>query len=73
MRRTLRFGGGLSLEEVIIAHALGRELACSRTAEASGVLMIPVPRGGVLRAIDGLEDGDARAGRSRGDDHGTPR
>jgi len=25
-------------------------------AEATGVLMLPVPRGGALRSIDGLED-----------------
>jgi len=54
--RALRFGAGLSLEEVIISHALRRELACARTAEATGVLMLPVPRGGVLRAIDGVDD-----------------
>jgi len=54
--RALRFGAGLSLEEVIISHALQRELACARTAEATGVLMLPVPRGGVLRAIDGVDD-----------------
>jgi biotin carboxylase len=54
--RALRFGAGLSLEEVIISHALRRDLACARTAEATGVLMLPVPRGGVLRAIDGVDD-----------------
>jgi biotin carboxylase len=54
--RALRFGAGISLEEVIISHALRRDLACARTAEATGVLMLPVLRAGVLRAIDGLED-----------------
>ena len=53
--RALRFGAGISLEELIIAHALRRELACTRTANATGVLMLPVPRAGVLRAIDGVE------------------
>ncbi|MDQ3340133.1 MAG: ATP-grasp domain-containing protein [Myxococcota bacterium] len=54
--RALRFGAGISLEEVIISHALRRDLACERAAEATGVLMLPVPSAGVLRAIDGLDD-----------------
>jgi biotin carboxylase len=54
--RALRFGAGISLEELVISHALRRELSANRTAEASGVLMLPVPRAGVLRAIDGVED-----------------
>ena len=53
--RALRFGAGISLEEVIISHALRRDLACARTAGATGVLMLPVPRAGVLRAVDGLD------------------
>ncbi|HKQ62881.1 MAG TPA: ATP-grasp domain-containing protein [Candidatus Polarisedimenticolaceae bacterium] len=54
--RTLRFGAGVSLEELILRHALGRgtgELVRERSA--SGVMMIPVPRAGRLRAVDGLE------------------
>ncbi|HEV7555960.1 MAG TPA: ATP-grasp domain-containing protein, partial [Kofleriaceae bacterium] len=54
--RALRFGAGISLEELIISHAVRRELTCARTAEATGVLMLPVPRGGVLRTIDGVDD-----------------
>jgi len=53
--RALRFGAGVSLEQVIIAHALGRELPAARVAEATGVLMLPVPRAGVLRAIAGVD------------------
>lgn len=53
--RALRFGAGVSLEEVVIAHAVRRELASSRIAEATGVLMLPVPSAGVLRAIDGVD------------------
>ena len=53
----LRFGTGLvSLEEVILRHALGMELpALEREERASGVMMIPVPRSGVLREVRGLE------------------
>jgi biotin carboxylase len=60
--RALRFGAGISLEELIIAHALRRELTCTRTAEATGVFMLPVPRAGVLRAIDGIEAAAAVSG-----------
>jgi biotin carboxylase len=54
--RTLRFGAGISLEEVIVAHALGRPLSeLRREASASGVMMLPIPRGGVLRGVAGVE------------------
>jgi len=53
--RALRFGAGVSLEQVIIAHALRLEVASARAAEATGVLMLPVPRPGVLRAIGGVD------------------
>ncbi|MFP5261038.1 MAG: ATP-grasp domain-containing protein [Blastocatellia bacterium] len=55
--RTLRFGEGLSLEEVILRHALGREVkSLAREAAAAGVMMIPIPRAGVLRAVQGLDE-----------------
>jgi len=54
--RALRFGTGLTLEEVIIAHALGRDVASlQREAPAAGVMMIPIPRTGVLREVRGQE------------------
>jgi hypothetical protein len=54
--RTLRFGlGDTSLEELVIANALALpELACD-TSGAAGVMMIPVPRAGVLKAVTGVE------------------
>ncbi|HSB20973.1 MAG TPA: ATP-grasp domain-containing protein [Anaeromyxobacteraceae bacterium] len=61
--RTLRFGAGISLEEVIVAHALGRPLSeLRREARASGVMMLPIPRGGVLRGVGGLEEARAVPG-----------
>src|SRR5262245_4607442 len=55
--RTLRFGAGLSLEELVIRHALGIELdSLERERRPAGVMMIPIPRGGVLRAVRGRED-----------------
>jgi biotin carboxylase len=51
--RILRYGAGLSLEEVIVAHALGRDPAeLKRVSRPSGVMMLPVPREGTLQAVD---------------------
>jgi biotin carboxylase len=54
--RTLQFGLGISLEELVLRHALGRPLGnLDRVAPASGVLMLPVPHRGVLRAVTGVD------------------
>ncbi|TFG71822.1 MAG: ATP-grasp domain-containing protein, partial [Solirubrobacterales bacterium] len=50
--RSLRFGMGVSLEELILRHALGLPLAdLSREAAASGVMMLPIPKAGVLKEV----------------------
>lgn len=54
--RALRFGAGVSLEEVILRHAVGLELGpLDREARASGVMMVPIPRSGVLEEVRGVE------------------
>jgi biotin carboxylase len=54
--RTLRFGAGVSLEELVVAHAVGLPLdGLAREARAAGVLMLPIPRAGILRGVSGLE------------------
>jgi biotin carboxylase len=54
--RSLRFGAGLTLEEVLVAHAMGLPLdALRREQRASGVMMIPIPRRGILHAVRGIE------------------
>ncbi len=54
--RTLRFGAGLTLEEVLVAHAMALPLASvRREARASGVMMLPIPRRGILHGVGGLE------------------
>jgi biotin carboxylase len=54
--RTLRFGTGMSLEEVILRHALGIEIdSLERERQPAGVMMLPIPRRGVLRAVHGQE------------------
>ena len=55
--RALKFSGDLSLEEVIIRHALGEDLrAVERERQAAGVMMIPIPHAGTLREVFGLEE-----------------
>ena len=52
--RALRFGAGVSLEEVVLRHALGLPLAdLRREAAAAGVMMIPIPGAGTLEAVHG--------------------
>ncbi len=52
--RALRFGARVSLEEVILRHALGAGLhGLRREAQSSGVMMLPIRSAGVLEAVDG--------------------
>ena len=52
--RALRFGAGVSLEEVIVRHAVGAGLdGLRREAQASGVMMLPIRAGGVLERVSG--------------------
>lgn len=61
--RTLRFGSGVSLEELILRHALGIEVdSLLPVAGASGVMMIPIPRAGRLREVRGVEAAKAVPG-----------
>lgn len=55
--RILRFGAaGSSLEELILRRAMGLPVAdLARERRAGGVMMLPIPRAGVLRGVDGLE------------------
>jgi biotin carboxylase len=60
--RALRFGGGKSLEELVLANALGRPVAIPRATRPTGVLMLPIPRHGVLQAVHGRTDATAVPG-----------
>jgi len=61
--RALRFGAGMSLEELIIRHALGMDLeSLERERRAAGVMMIPIPRGGILKRFGGMESARAIPG-----------
>jgi len=54
--RALRFGAGVRLEELILRHALGLPLdGVQREAVAAGVMMLPIPRAGVLAGVHGQD------------------
>jgi biotin carboxylase len=53
----LRFGTGLSLEEVILRHATGQNVSgLEREHQAAGAMMLPIPKGGILRGVQGREE-----------------
>ena len=55
--RVLHFGAGVSLEELVLRHALGQDAPEPRRERAAaGVMMIPVPRAGILRGVQGLDE-----------------
>jgi biotin carboxylase len=62
--QVLRFPGGKTLEELILASALGQPVpaASHHPAQAAGVFMLPVPRQGMLRAVEGRDRAAAVAG-----------
>ena len=52
--------GWISLEELLLRHALGLETAAfAREPRAAGVMMIPIPRAGVLQRVTGLDEARA--------------
>ncbi len=60
--RALRFPGGQSLEELVLANALGRRVSPRHMARTSGVLMLPIERPGVLLAVEGRTEAAAVPG-----------
>ncbi len=54
--KALRFAAGRSLEDLVVAHALGRGVDHPRASVgAAGVLMLPIPHSGRLVAVEGVE------------------
>ena len=78
--RVLRFGAGIALEEVVVAHACGLDPgALTRSgAPAGGVMMLPVAEEGVLVEVRGVDAARAVAGvrdvviTARAGDHMVP-
>lgn len=61
--QALKFRSGLGLEEVILRHAAGEDTGPLELLEpARGVMMIPIPRGGILAGVAGVEAARATAG-----------
>ncbi len=61
--RTLRFGVGLSLEELLLRHAAGLPIpSLERSGGASGVMMLPIPKAGTLHGVTGLDEARAVPG-----------
>lgn len=60
----LEFGAGMSLEELILRHAVGLPLDSpdqqgATERGAAGAMMIPIPMGGILMGVTGSEEAQA--------------
>ena len=59
----LSFGSGLSLEELVLLQASGSNIEKFAADDRSkGVMMIPIPKRGILRKITGIEQAKSIAG-----------
>jgi biotin carboxylase len=55
----LEFGSGMCLEELILRHAIGQEIdTVEREERAVGVMMIPIPGAGMLKAVHGVAEAE---------------
>src|SRR5205814_3304725 len=53
--RVLRFES-LAFEDLLLRHSLGRDISAARMSPgAHGVMMIPIPCGGIYRGVTGVE------------------
>lgn len=60
---TLNFASGMSLEELILRHALRMPLPpITKQEQAAGVMMLPIPYGGRLREVRGQDQARAVPG-----------
>jgi len=54
--RVLRFDPDVSLEEILLRHAIGEDVSTwRREAAAAAVMMVPIPKRGVLRRVEGVD------------------
>jgi hypothetical protein len=55
--KALRFEGGSPLEELLLRHAAGEDISrIEREPGASGVMMVPIERGGIYEGVDGVTE-----------------
>jgi hypothetical protein len=60
--RTLSFGTGMTLEELLLRCAMGREVpSYRREMRAAGVMMIPIPAAGTLQRVSGVPEAESVA------------
>jgi biotin carboxylase len=52
--RLFEFATGQQLETIVVSHALGNRLSLPHKSPAAGVMMIPTPKAGILRRVEGL-------------------
>ncbi len=52
--RLLQFGAGASLEDLVLARLTGQALPQHQLQGGAGVLMIPIPRAGILKRVEGM-------------------
>ncbi|MCA1843883.1 MAG: ATP-grasp domain-containing protein, partial [Actinobacteria bacterium] len=57
--RTLRFAAGVTLEELVLRHALSLPIDPRRETVAAGVMMLPIARAGRLVAVKGQDEARA--------------
>lgn len=61
--RTLRFNSGMTLEELILRQVVGEDIsAIQREKAAAGVMMLPIPKEGILQDLKGVADAKAVSG-----------
>ena len=61
--RVLRFGDGITLEELILRQAIGEDINhIQRERSAAAVMMIPIPKSGMLKSINGVDEAKAVPG-----------
>jgi biotin carboxylase len=61
--RALRFNEDMPLEELIVRHALGEDVSTAhRQDAASGVMMVPIAKGGIYQEVEGIDKAAATPG-----------
>ena len=64
--RQSEMNSAISLEELILRHALGEDVeGFTREIQASGVMMIPIPHAGFYEGVEGMEEAQGVAGVER--------
>lgn len=54
--RAVRLADGIPLEEMILVHALGGDVRMAQLDQgAAGVMMIPIPKGGIYQSVEGVD------------------